>query len=360
VIGALAVAALAVTAFVGALFLGSRLMRGRRHAGRPGPDGVRPVYSLNGLSLFALTGGVVLLTTTAGLWSPATIVRRFGTLLLAANLFAFVVAAILFVAGRRAQGCRLLDGGLARAARDFFYGVERNPAWIGVDLKLFSYRPSLIGLALINVGFAFVQWERHGRLAPPLALYEVFTLLYVANYFHFEHGMLFSWDVLEERFGWLLVWGDYVLVPFLYSLPGWYLVDRLAPLSPAAIASLVALYALGFWLFRGANEQKHRFKLDPSAPVWRQPPATIGGRLLVSGFWGIGRKLNYTGELLLYYAWTLPCGLGSLVPYLPALWLTLFLPHRARRDDRRCRDKYGALWTEYCRRVPWCMLPPVW
>jgi Delta14-sterol reductase len=163
--------------------------------------------------------------------------------------------------------------------REFFYGVERDPAWAGVDLKMFSYRPSLIGLALINVSFAFAQWERHRRLAVPLLLYEAFTLLYVANYFHFEHGMLSTWDVLEERFGWSLVWGDYVLVPFFYSLPGWYLIDRLAPPSPAAVAGLVAMYALGFWLLRGANEQKHRFKLDPAAPIWGRPPETLDGRL---------------------------------------------------------------------------------
>ncbi|HET7341028.1 MAG TPA: hypothetical protein VFL90_06170, partial [Methylomirabilota bacterium] len=232
--------------------------------------------------------------------------------------------------------------------------------WLGVDFKVFSYRPSLIGLGLINVAFAFAQWERHGRLAAPLVVYEAFTLLYLANYFQFEQGMLFTWDVLEERFGWALVWGDYVLVPFFYSLPGWYLVDRLTRLSPLAIVGLAALYALGFWLFRGANGQKHRFKLDPAARVWGRPPETLGGRLLVSGFWGVGRKLNYTGELLLYYAWTLPCGFASPVPYLPALWLTVFFPHRARRDDRRCHAKYGPLWDAYCARVRWRMLPFVW
>ena len=31
-------------------------------------------------------------------------------------------------------------------------------------------------------------------------------------------------DVIAERFGWMLIWGDYVLVPFFYSLPGWFLV----------------------------------------------------------------------------------------------------------------------------------------
>ena len=331
-------AALAAVGFVGAIFVASR-------------------HSLIGLRLFGLVAAAVSAAAAAGIWSPSSVIRHFGALFVTANALAFALAATLYVRGRRDRGGGLLAGGVRGAARDFFYGVERAPAWLGVDLKMFAYRPSLVGLGLVNLGFAFVQWERHGRLATPMLLYEVFTLLYVANYFHFEHGMRFTWDVLEERFGWALVWGDWVLVPFFYSLPGWYLVDRMAPLSLASVAGLVATYAFGLWLFRGANAQKHRFKLDPSAPVWRRPPETIGGRLLVSGFWGIGRKLNYTGELMLYFAWTLTCGFASPVPYLPALWLTLFFPHRARRDDRRCRRKYGALWVAYCERVRWRMIP---
>ena len=355
--GGVALALLGVAGFVGALFAASRVVPGPMHTGLPGAEGTRRRYTLNGLRLFLLTAVAVAAASATGLWSPAIIVRRFPDLLVAANILAAAVAAVLYVRGRDAQRRGVFEGGVGRAAREFFLGVERDPAWLGVDLKMFSYRPSLIGLALVNVSFAFAQWERHGRLAGPLLLYEAFTLLYVANYFHFEHGMLSTWDVLEERFGWALVWGDFVLVPFFYSLPGWYLVDRVTPLSAPAASGLIAMYALGFWLFRGANQQKHRFKLDPTARIWRRPPETIGGRLLVSGFWGVGRKLNYTGELLLYYAWTLPCGFASPVPYLPALWLTLFFPHRARRDDRRCRDKYGALWTAYCARVRWRMVP---
>jgi delta14-sterol reductase len=331
-------------AFVGALFVASRVVPGPVHEGRARG------YRLNGLPIFALTAAVVALTAAAGWWSPSVIPRHVGALLVVANGFALVVATLLWVAGRR-RGER---------AGGFLMGVERDPQWLGVDLKMFSYRPSLIGLALVSVSFAFLQYERHGVVTAGMWLYVLFTVAYVTNYFHFEHGMLFTWDVVEERFGLGLVWGDYVLVPFFYSLPGWYLVDRLEPLSPPAVAGLVALYLLGLWIFRGANEQKHRFKRDPGARIWGAPAATLGGRLLVSGFWGIGRKLNYTGELLMYLAWTLPCGAVSLVPYLPVLWLAVFFPHRALRDDRRCRAKYGALWTAYCERVPYRMIPFVY
>lgn len=352
--GDLAAAALAGCGFVGLLFLGSKLLPGPVQAGRPDPAGRAKRYRLNGLRLFLLVALVVAVTAGAGLWSPAWIHAHFFPLLVVANVFALVVSGLLYLRGRHVAPAP------ARGLRGFLYGVERDPEWLGVDLKMFSYRPSLIGLGLVDLSFAFVQYERHGFVSMPMWLFQAGTLVYLANYFQFEHGMLFTWDVLEERFGWALVWGDYAFVPFFYSLPGWYLVDRVEPMAPATVLGLVALYALGFWLFRGANQQKHRFKLDPTARIWGAQPRTIGDRLLVSGFWGIARKLNYTGELLMYYAWTLPCGFGSVAPYLPALWLTVFFPHRAVRDDRRCRKKYGALWTVYCERVPFRMIPFVY
>ena len=39
------------------------------------------------------------------------------------------------------------------------------------------------------------------------------------------------------------------------------------------------------------------------------------------------------------------------------LWLMVLFPHRAWRDDQRCRAKYGALWQDYCRRVPYRIIP---
>jgi delta14-sterol reductase len=348
----LGTAALAWCVFVGVLFAASRVVPGPAREGRAPADGRVRRYRLNGLSTLVLAAVAVAASTAAGLWSPSVLQRLFAPLLVVANAFALAVSLALYLRGRRRAGQAPL--------RDFFSGVERDPEWLGVDLKMFSYRPSLIGLGLVNVSFAFAQYERYGFVSAAMWLYQAFTLAYIVNYFHFEHGMLFTWDVLEERFGYGLVWGDYVFVPFFYSLPGWYLLDRLEPVGGPSVVASVALYLAGFWLFRGANEQKHRFKLDPTAKIWGAPARALGGRLLVSGFWGIGRKLNYTGELLMYYGWTLPCGFESAVPYLPALWLTLFFPHRAWRDERRCREKYGALWAAYCERVPFRMIPFVY
>ncbi|GHF53204.1 hypothetical protein GCM10010218_38310 [Streptomyces mashuensis] len=346
-------AALALMAFVLVLFAGSRWIPGPSvPAAVTDESGIRRTYRLNGIWLFALTACVA---TGCGLLSPRTLAwphRHWSELLLWANVFAFTFAWLLFRSGVAPGGRRGLTG--------YFYGVELNPEWAGVDLKFFSYRPSLIGLLVLNLSAAAAQYTDHGSLSGRMLLYQIFFFVYVANYFQFEGGMVHTWDLVAERFGWGLVWGDYVLVPFFYGIAGRTLLHVRDPLPAWLAAVCCALFVFGFWLFRGANDQKHRFKTDGAATIWGRPAETLDGRLLVSGFWGIGRKLNYTGELLVYLSWTLLCGTASVLPYLlPAFLLVLFV-HRAHRDDRRCRAKYGELWDEYCRRARFRMFPYVY
>ena len=346
-------AAAMMLVFVGVLFLGSMLLPGHRVAG-PDIEGTSRTYKLNGLALFLIVVMVVCLAQVFGWFSLSVLHTHFAALFVVANGFAFALSGWLYYHGARARDAS------PGVWRGFFFGLELNPTWLGVDLKLFSYRPSLIALALFNASFAVVQYETYGGLTLAMALYQIFTFLYVLNYFQFEYGMTHTWDMVSERFGWMLIWGDYVLVPFFYCLAGWWLVHAPGPLSPIAAATLVLLFALGFWIFRGANEQKHRFKRDPHVMIWGQPAQSLDGRLLVSGFWGIGRHLNYTGEICVYLAFTLTTGFESWVPYLLPAWLAGLLWHRSRRDEHRCRAKYGELWERYTQRVRYSMCPFVY
>ena len=349
---ALEAAALAL-AFVGVLFVGSIVVPGPRISG-PDITGASRTYKLNGFSLFLVVVAVAALGQALGWFSLAVLHSHFLALFLVANVFAFALSGWLYVRGARRGAPR------SGFWHDIFMGVEAGPTAFGVDLKLFSYRPSLIGLALLNASFGVVQYEIYGALTPAMMLYLIFTFVYVFNYFQFESGMVHTWDMVSERFGWMLVWGDYAFVPFFYSLPGWWLVDASGPESPFAIAAIAALFVFGFWLFRGANEQKHSFKQNPEATIWGRPAKTIDGRLLVSGFWGIGRHLNYTGEICIYLAFALTTGFASWVPYILPAWLIVLLWHRSVRDDRRCRAKYGELWERYTERVRYSLVPFVY
>src|SRR5262249_19037379 len=152
----------------------------------------------------------------------------------------FAAAGIIMWAGR---------GPTRVGLPSYYYGALRDPTLFGLDLKMVSYPPSLIGLALFNIACAAYQREATGTTSLAMAVYLFMTLIYVGNYFQFEYGMIFTWDIVEERFGWMLIWGDYVLVPFFYCIPGLALAFYSVELSPSSAIGLSMLFAFGFWLF---------------------------------------------------------------------------------------------------------------
>jgi len=54
-----------------------------------------------------------------------------------------------------------------------------------------------------------------------------------------------------------------------------------------------------YCMFRGANGEKDAFRTNPNSPAsahLQYIDTARGTRLLVSGWWGMARKINYTGE----------------------------------------------------------------
>ncbi len=357
----LAWAALVILAFFALLFAGAWALPGKRVLGFSPPNEKPKYYKVNGMALWVATHFVVIGGTIALDWSLTAVIENFWSLFVVANVLALGWTWVLVSAGRRrlppeAPHAQTLRQRIA----ELWLGSELNPMWLGVDLKVWAYQPSLIGMSLLHVSFAYAQWDATGTLTLQMIAYQVFWWIYMTTHYHWESGVLSMWDVIAEKFGFMLVWGDLVLVPFFYSLGGWYLMRVTEPMPMPRLAAITAMFALGLWIFRTANAQKDRFKRDPKALIWGKPPELLGGRLLVSGWWGIGRKLNYTGEIMVYSSFALCSGTGSWVPYLLPLWLCTLLPHRAWRDEQRCRAKYGELWDAYTKRAKFRMIPFVY
>ncbi len=349
----LATATWITLAFMTALFVGAKVLPGKKVLGFPLRDGQRLTYKVNGMGLWVATHMFVIAGTLEYELSLSPLVTHFWSLFVVANVVSVVMSLILLQRGRAklrpdARGGRLTD---------FWYGAELNPTWLGVDVKTWAYHPSLIGLSLLNVAFGYAQYESLGHLTPQMWGYQVFWWLYMTSHYHYEPGVLSMWDVMAEKFGFMLVWGDLSLVPFFYCLPGWFIVSDATPLGWGPVAALAGLHGFGLWIFRGANAQKDRFKRDRNTTIWGRPAETVGDRLLVSGWWGIGRKINYSGEIMVYFSFALCSGFHSIVPYLLPLWLCCLLPHRAWRDEKRCREKYGKLWEAYTRKAKFRMVP---
>jgi delta14-sterol reductase len=333
--------------FVGALFVGARLLPGLERSGYPQPDGTTREYKLTGMTLLFVAHGAAFVAVFGFGVSLTPVVRHFWSLFAVANALAIAISLSLYARASRRES----------ALRDLFLGTDLNPTWLGVDLKMFMYQPSLIGVNLLVVSFANAQHDLYGSLTPQMCCLLAFWWAYLFTHYVKEEFMLSTWDVIAENFGTMLVWGDLVYVPFLYSLPCWWVVDDRVPFSLWQSAALSFAYFVSLSVFRQANWQKERFKRSPNAPIWGKKPELVGGRLLASGWWGLGRKLNYTGEIGVYVCFALTAGFEHPWPYVLPLSLIVLLAQRAARDDRRCLAKYGDVWTTYCARARFRMIP---
>jgi delta14-sterol reductase len=284
--------------------------------------------------------------------SLTPIIRYFWSLFAVTNVVAIGISVALYVRAPAANKTSF--------AKDLWLGPELNPTWLGVDLKMFFYQPSLIGVNLLVVAFANAQRDLYGAITPQMGCLMAFWCAYLFTHYVKEEFMLSTWDVIAENFGTMLVWGDLVYVPFLYSLPCWWLVDEREPFTGWQCALLSLAFVGSLWVFREANWQKEGFKRTPDRTIWGRKPELVGGRLLASGWWGIGRKLNYTGEIGVYICFALAAGFSHPWPYILPLSLIGLLAQRAARDDRRCSEKYGNVWKEYCARARFRMIPFVY
>ena len=329
---------------------------GRVVEGSPLADGTRLRYRPNGWLAFWITLAVAALAAMTGALPPALAFARFGELLTAASLFSFALAAWLWWRFAESRG---------EPVRTFFAGAALNPRVGPLDLKFFcETRPGLLLWALIVLSLAGAQWQRHGAISAPMALIVLFQLLYVGDCLFHEAAILSTWDVRHERFGWMLAWGNLVWVPFTFSLQAYYLVDHTPALSPTALAAITALALAGYAVFRGSNLQKHRFRLDPTRPVWGRPARYIrtarGPLLLTSGWWGLARHLNYLGDIMMALAWCLLTGFATPVTYFYLVYMVVLLVHRERRDHAHCQARYGEDWARYCDTVRWRILPGIY
>lgn len=337
---------------------------GRKVAGTPLADGRSLTYTLNGAAALGATL-VLAAALVFGDRVPATILYdRIVPLLGAANLGAFVLCCYVFVLGRR-QARAAGEPAEGSVAEGFFMGTALNPRVGNFDWKFFcEARPGMILWVLIDLSMAAAQHARHGVVSVAMVLVCLFQVFYVVDCFALEEAMLSTWDFRHEKFGFMLGWGCLVFIPFTFSLQALYLVDHPGAMPLGAAAALVAFNFAGYYIFRTANLQKHRFRKDPARPIWGRTPEWIatarGTKLLVSGWWGIARHANYLGDLMMGLAWCLATMARTTLPYFYFIYFVILLVHRERRDHAHCAAKYGSDWDEYARRVKWRIVPFVY
>jgi delta14-sterol reductase len=185
---------------------------------------------------------------------------------------------------------------------------------------------------------------------------------FLVDYLTFEEVHLYTYDLFAERVGFKLGWGCIAFYPFFYAIPLWSTVDLPGANSSWSWMLFAAFVFFAGWILsRGANLQKYYFKKIPAKTFLGITPETMSDEnnaLLVNGFWGVSRHINYLGEILMAIGLVLSTGYPQLIwPWLYPLYYVVLLFPRQINDDKRCALKYGSLWNRYRERVPYRIIP---
>jgi len=326
------------------------------------PDSGRKLrYRLNGLLVLAASvSGWALACASGFLAWDAFHVHRYE-MLAGACVLGLVFTLAIVLPAPRVPGRSLLA--------ELYLGRLENPQWQQgrIDAKMFLYLAGAVMLELNVLSFT----ARHLALHPDdpsagVLLYAALFSFFVVEYLTFEEVHLYTYDFMAERVGFKIGWGCLVFYPAFYCVGLWALAEAPNPhVSVAYLGFAVLLFFSGWVLSRGANLQKFQFKRDPHAKafgVLEPRPLSGGGKhVLTGGFWGLSRHINYLGEILMASALALVLGYPlSPAPWLYPLYYVFLLVPRQAADDRRCAERYGPLWAEYCRRVPHRIIPFVY
>lgn len=212
----------------------------------------------------------------------------------------------------------------------------------------------------------------------------------------------------DEKLGFMLTFWNLAGVPLTYCHCTIFLANNHPDhyrWNPWALAALTVLYLFAYWVWDTGNSQKNFFRAQerghsinrkafPQLP-WRhvKNPESIetatGDSILCSGWCksqtffflsfiffvlisyryfmltddiycsvvGLARKIHYVCDFFFAVSWGLITGFDSPFPWFYPVFFTVMIIHRAQRDIRYCRGRYGAAWAEYERRVPYLFIP---
>jgi delta14-sterol reductase len=247
---------------------------------------------------------------------------------------------------------------------DLWFGRVKDPQLKDglVDAKLWLYLIGAVTLQLNVLSFAAFHITTVADINYGFLLGCGMLTWFCFEYLTFEKIHLWTYDFIAERVGFKLGFGCLAFYPYFYSVSLWFTAHLPNPGHPVWLTILFgALFFCGWVLTRGANMQKYFFKTAPGKKfLWIQPEALSDGThsLLVNGFWGASRHINYLGEIIQAIAIALSSGyFGIWMVWLyPAYYVGLMFTRQAD-DDTVCKTKYGKLWDEYTAKVKYRIIP---
>lgn len=250
---------------------------------------------------------------------------------------------------------------------DLWFGRSKNVQFGNalIDAKVWFYLVGAVLLQLNVLSCVAFHLEHVGHINPGFLLGAAMLTWFCFEYLIFERVHLWTYDFIAERVGFKLAFGCFAFYPYFYAVALWFTAALPNPGLPVWLTVLFGvLFLCGWVLTRGSNMQKYFFKTAPTRKfLWMTPEALTDGKhsLLLNGFWGASRHINYLGETIQAIAIALAAGYFGVWPVwlYPLYYVVLFITRQAD-DDKLCRAKYGELWDQYTAKVKWKIIPRVY
>ncbi|GAA5858787.1 hypothetical protein JCM1840_006556 [Sporobolomyces johnsonii] len=338
------------------------VLPGKEVEGAEMRNGKKLTYKMNAFATMMLTLALLgLWTYKRGLGLLLYIPHHWPQLISAALAMSYTQAMFVFFQSYMGEQMLALGGNTSNAFYNWFIGRGLNPRLGSFDIKSFNeMRPGLILWVIIDLAMVAFQYERIGRVTDSMILTVAFHTFYVLDAEFNEPAILTTMDITTDGFGFMLSVGDLLWVPFTYSYTAYYLALHPKDIGTLGCAGVLLVQLVGYWIFRGANNEKNEFRQGRNPKNLTSFQTERGTRLLTSGWWGRSRHPNYLGDWIMAWAWCLPCGFTSPLPYFYVIYFAILLVHRQQRDDEACAHKYKKDWETYKKLVPSRIIPYIY
>ncbi|KAJ5711331.1 ERG4/ERG24 ergosterol biosynthesis protein [Penicillium malachiteum] len=334
-------------------------------------------YHCSAYTSFYLTIVVMAFLHGTGLFPIYTFLDEFGPLMSVAILSGYLNSLITYVQAFVRGTQHRITG---YPIYDFFMGAELNPRLFGIlDFKMF-YEVRIPWFILFGLSCAAAtrQYERYGYVSGEVLFLVMAHYTYANACSKAEHLITTTWDMYQEKLGFMLTFWNMAGVPMSYCHCTLYLANHdpsTYAWSRPALAAFFISYLFVYWVWDTANGQKNSFRMMergtwvkrntfPQLP-WQEVhnPKTIvsesGDTILADGWYGLARKVHYSCDMFFAISWGLITGFESPFPWFYPVFFSIMIAHRAMRDINKCRHKYGASWTAYEKQVPYLFIPYV-
>lgn len=345
-------------------FLSIKISR-NKFIGYKNIDGIIPVYAANGFGFWIFSTLLTIFISYFFPYIPKLFYDNFVSFLVTAHIFGVFFVYYLYNRDKHDYFEKDVDDKIGYNSLFRFYrGLKFHPTFGGIDVKQWTNcRFGMISWQIIIILLFFYDKTKNGINYGILSTVLLQTI-YIGKFFYWETGYFNTLDITLDRAGYYICWGCLVFIPSFYTFTIYYLIN-IHPNSSNYFYFVVFLFGCLFtYLNYEVDRQKEEFKTNKENTnkvkylevTYINNYNIINSKLLLSGFWGVSRHMNYTFEILMSFCWSIVGYDTGIMPFYYLFYIIFLLVHRIYRDEKKCKDKYGEYWNKYCNIVKYRLI----